>query len=98
MNKILFNSIRNKFDYLIAITKANVDVLMTSETKLDDSFLYNMLRSDRNTNGGVILVGSRKKSLPEKGPPYTKPNPIPNLTVTLTLTPHGGIFSRGIFS
>ena len=32
------NSIRNKFDHLIAITKANVDVLMTSETKLDESF------------------------------------------------------------
>ena len=36
----------------------------------------------------------RKKS----PPPDYKPNPIPNLTLTLPLTPHGGLFSGGIFS
>ena len=52
---ININSIRNKFDHLIAITKGNVDVLMISETKLDESvpFMqfnidgYNIFRSDR---------------------------------------------------
>ena len=57
-------SIRNKFDHLIAITKGNVDVLMISETKLDESFAsmqfnidgYNIFRSDRNAKGGGILM------------------------------------------
>ena len=57
---ININSIRNKFYYLIAITKGNVDVLMISETKLDESFpsmhfnidRYSIFRSDRNPKGG----------------------------------------------
>ena len=61
---ININSIRNKFYYLIAITKGNVDVLMISETKLDESFPsmqlnidgYNYFRSDRNAKGGGILM------------------------------------------
>ena len=32
------NSIRNKFDFLVEKIKGNVDILMISETKLDDSF------------------------------------------------------------
>ena len=31
----------------------------------------------------------------EKIPPYPKPSPIPNLTQTLPLNPHGGLFSGG---
>ena len=58
---INISSIRNK---LIAITKGNVDVLMTLETKLDEPFPsmqfnidgYNIFRSDRNAKGGGILV------------------------------------------
>ena len=30
-----------------------------------------------------------------KKTPDPKPNPIPNLTLTLPLTPHGGLFSEG---
>ena len=34
-----------------------------------------------------------------KNPPRDyNPNPIPNLTLTLPLTPHGGAFFRGILS
>ena len=32
------NSIRNKFDALSFIIDTNIDILITSETKLDDSF------------------------------------------------------------
>ena len=32
------NSIRNKFDFLADIIKDNIDILMISESKLDDSF------------------------------------------------------------
>ena len=35
---ININSITSKSDHLIAITKGNIDVLMISETKLDESF------------------------------------------------------------
>ena len=44
---ININSIRNKFYYLIAITKGNVDVLMISETKLDESFPSMQFNIDR---------------------------------------------------
>ena len=61
---ININSIRNKFDHLIAFIKGNVDVLMMSETKSDESFPsmqfnineYNIFRSDRNAKGGSILM------------------------------------------
>ena len=61
---ININSIRNKFDHLIAITKRNVDVLMILEAKLDKSFLsmqfniagYNIFRSDRNAKEVGILM------------------------------------------
>ena len=39
-----------------------------------------------------------KKSTQKKFPPDSKSNPIPNLTLTLPLIPHGGLFSWGIFS
>ena len=60
---INIKSVRNKIDQLIAITKGNVDVLIISETKLDESFFsiqfnidwYNISGSDRNANGGGIL-------------------------------------------
>ena len=32
------NSIRNKFDFLAHQVKGNIDILMISETKLDESF------------------------------------------------------------
>ena len=43
MNKIIvgqlnINSIRNKFDFLAQQVKGNIDILMISETKLDESF------------------------------------------------------------
>ena len=37
------------------------------------------------------------KNPPGKKPPDPKPNPVPNLTLTLPLTPHGGIFPGGFF-
>ena len=43
LNKIVvghlnINSIRNKFDFLAHQVKRNIDIRMTSETKLDESF------------------------------------------------------------
>ena len=66
LNKIVvghlnINSIRNKFDFLAHQVKGNIDILMISEAKLDESFPPNQffldgysvpLRLDRNGNGG----------------------------------------------
>ena len=37
------------------------------------------------------------KNPPAKKPPDSKPNPIPNLTLTLPLAPSRGLFSGGFF-
>ena len=74
MNKVIFahlniNSIRNKFEELISQVKGTVDVLMISETKIDDSFpIANFLidglsqpyRIDRNSSGGGIMLYVRE--------------------------------------
>ena len=58
------NSISAKFDYLVQLTKENIDFLMVSETKLDDSFPESQffidgyskpVRKDRNRQGGGIM-------------------------------------------
>ena len=59
------HSLRNKFDMLTNSASEYIDILMISETKLDDTFphaLYhlkdfsNPCRLDRNSHGGGILV------------------------------------------
>ena len=70
LNKIVvghlnINSVRNKFDFLAHQVKGNIDILMISETKLDESFPPGQFllddcsvpfRFDRDGNGGVILL------------------------------------------
>ena len=69
-NKIIvghlnINSLRNKFEALQFIINRNLDIILLSETKLDDSFpsaqfmLKNFgvpYRSDRNSNRGGLLL------------------------------------------
>ena len=59
------NAIRNKFDLLTEQVSGNIDLLMISETKIDESFaVVNFLlpefnvpyRSDRGSIGGGILL------------------------------------------
>ena len=68
------NSIRNKFDELKMVISGNIDVLVLTETKLDDSFptgqfciegFSTPLRLDRNRHGGGILIYIREE-LPSK--------------------------------
>ena len=63
------NSIHNKLDALFHIIDNNLDILMISETKLDDSFLKDKLflprcsapsRFDRKSKGGEILLKIRE--------------------------------------
>ena len=64
------NSIRNKLEDLKFLVAENVDILVISETKLDESFPTSQFsingfkkpfRYDRNANGGGILVYIRDK-------------------------------------
>ena len=59
------DSIRNKFDTLSFMIENNIDIMLISETKLDDSFSSVQLkicgfsmpyRYDRNSMGGGILL------------------------------------------
>ena len=76
------NSIRNKFEALKEIVGKNIDILMISETTLDDSFPLNQFhipdyvqpfRLDRSSEGGGILVYIRD-DIPAK---ILKKHPLP---------------------
>ena len=57
------NSIRNKFELFTDLVKGRVDIILISETKLNDSFPspqfnidgYSTLRRDRTENIGVFF-------------------------------------------
>ena len=75
INRIIFahiniNSIRNKFHLLTSNLNGKIDILMISETKLDNSFPKSEFiipgytepyRMDRNRHGGGILLYIAKK-------------------------------------
>ena len=79
LNKLIIghltiNSLRNNFELLTHQIKDNVDILMISETKLDESFPTSQFfmkvfssphRLDRNCNGGGILLYIRE-DIPSK--------------------------------
>ena len=63
------NSKRNKFEMLSDQIKGNIDVLLVSETKIDDSFpngdflidgFSTAYRLDRNSNGGGLMLFVRE--------------------------------------
>ena len=65
MGHLNINSVRNKFEALTYIIDNNIDLLLISETKLDDSFptaQFQMkgfsvpYRYDRNGKGGGLLL------------------------------------------
>ena len=69
IGQININSLRNKFEDLKKIVKDYIDILIVSETKLDDSFPENQFtiegycspfRYDRNSSGGGMIVFIRE--------------------------------------
>ena len=79
------NSIRNKFDLLKKIVAEDIDILMITETKLDDSFpgsqfliqgFFRPYRLDRNENGGGILLYIRSNITSTKLNKYIRKNQI----------------------
>ena len=80
---ININSLRNKFSMLSDMVVDKMDVLLISETKLDDSFnvtdfflkgFAKPFRKDRNSNGGGILFYVRN-DIPTKELKYI---PLPD--------------------
>ena len=74
MAHLNINYTRNKFNFLAYQVQGSTDILMTSETKLDESsppcqFLWNgysiTFHSDRDGNGGGILLFVRE-DIPSK--------------------------------
>ena len=68
------NSIRNKFEDLKLLIQDNVDILVVTETKLDDTFtsaqfymegFKTPIRQDRNSFGGGIVIYIRE-NIPSK--------------------------------
>ena len=67
--KLNINSLRNKFEFLVEFIRGKVDILMISETKIDESFPLGQLkvngfnapfRLDRNINGAGITLFVRE--------------------------------------
>ena len=65
IGNININSISNKIDQLKVVVQGNLDILVVTETKIDESFPSEQLsingfskpyRLDRNRNGGGILI------------------------------------------
>ena len=59
------NSLPSKFEQLASLIKGNIDILVMSETKIDDSFPMQQFiiegyvrpyRRDRNKEGGGVLI------------------------------------------
>ena len=80
---ININSLRNTFELLCDIIIRKIDILLISETKLDDSFpLSNFkitgfsspFRLDRSGNGGGIILYTRKDIPAKLLSSYTLPN------------------------
>ena len=66
---ININSIRNRFEFLSTRVKGNIDVLMVSKTKIDNSFpvgnfvidgFSTPYRLDRDSNGGGTMLYVRE--------------------------------------
>ena len=99
MNRIIFahiniNSIRNKFNLLTDNISDKIDILMISETKLDNSFPKSEFllpgytepyRIDRNCHGGGILLYIRC-DIPSKEIPNSRlPSPSEGFSVEINL-------------
>ena len=94
------NSIRNKFEALKFIIGNNIDILLISETKLDDSFPSAQFlikgfsapyRFDRKSKGGGLLFYIRKDiPLPSKILTYSSNCDIETLLVEINLRKESG--------
>ena len=89
------NSVRNKFEMLKEVVDNKIDILLISETKLDDTLPLNHFilegftppyRLDRTTHGGGLMLFLRE-DIPTKLLPNINPSGnIDNVFVEISLT------------
>ena len=88
------NSLRNKFEALKAIVKDKVDILLVSETKLDETFPKNQFfiegysqpfRLDKSALSGGILIYIREDIPCKELKRHSLPNDIQGLFIEITL-------------
>ena len=69
IGQLNINSLKNKLEGLKLIVKGNIDILIITESKLDDTFPINQFiiqgfappfRADRNKNGGGVIIYVRE--------------------------------------
>ena len=70
MAHLNINFLQNEFEPLVSLIQGKVDILIVSETKIDDSFTTNQFmipgysmpfRKDRNSHGGGLLIYVREE-------------------------------------
>ena len=88
------NSIRNKLQALTCIMQGNIDILVVTETKLDETFTNGCiaingycqpLRLDRNREGGGVLIYIREGVPHKKLQKHTLPSDVEALFVEINL-------------
>ena len=87
------NSLRNKFHSLVQLISNNIDILVISETKLDETFPQNQFliegfkepyRNDRNDKGGGVMIYVRS-DIPSQEKKSNLPKNVEALLVEINL-------------
>ena len=95
------NSIKNKFEFLSTHVKSNIDVLMVSETKINNGFPVDNFvidgfstpyRLDRDSNGGGIVLYVRE-DIPSNLLATDEKNHIESFYVELNLRNEKGLIN-----
>ena len=89
---ININSIRNKFEVLVDLIRDKIDILLISETKIDNSFPtsqfgiqgYTPFRLDRSANGDLLLY--TRNDIPAKKLPYLASGNIECIILEITIS------------
>ena len=98
------NSMRNKSEMLKEVTGNKIDILLISETKLDDAFSLSQFilegfaapyRLDRTEHGGGLMLFLRE-DIPSKLLPNVNPDKIEKIFVEINLRLKNGLFQAPI--
>ena len=91
---ININFLQNKFESLVSLVKGNVDILMVSETKIDESFPLNQFliegyctpfRRDRDFRGGGIIIYIREDIICKELKSHNMPKNVEGIFLELNL-------------
>ena len=92
IGQININFLEKKFEPLLSLVKDKIDILMISETKLDDTFPFNQFaiegysqqfRLDRNSHGGGIIIYVRDHLPCKKINSYSLPGNVEGMFIEI---------------